>query len=222
MRTLRLLAACGMIAPLLFAAALAVFGALYPGYNPLRQQMSVLGATGAPHAALFNGLGLILPGILIVAFAAGLQKGIRGPEHWLGPAMVALGGAGMLAAAIFRCEPGCVGGTRPAQLHQAASAGIAFLAIAPVVIVPRLRLDPRWARHANRSFAAGLVALGFAVVWALNTELGLGRWEGLLQRAIVAAGLVWLEAMAILLWRRSREAAPGPPASDPGRGGLIR
>jgi hypothetical protein len=197
------MAAGGGLAPLLFALALAVFGRRYPGYNQLRQQMSVLGAAGAPDAALFNGLGLFLPGILIVAFAAGLHQGIRGRDLWLGPVMVVLGGAAMVAASFLRCQPGCVGGTRAAQLHQAAAAGIAFLAIAPVVIVPRLRLDPRWARYANGSFAAGLVALGCAVAWALNTELGLGRWEGLLQRAIVAAGLVWLEAMAILLWRQA-------------------
>jgi hypothetical membrane protein len=200
----RLLALAGLLAPILSILTLLVLGRFYPGYSHARMQISMLGAQGAPQALLFNLFGLGLPGVMTIACAAGLQRGIAGAEDWFGPAAVALGGLGLAAAAVFHCDPGCVGGTRSSDIHQLAASGIGFLSIAPVLMAPRLKQDPRWRAYAPFSLAAGLVALLCGVAWAFSGELGLGQWEGALQRGLGGAGLAWLAAMAAHLLRTAR------------------
>ena len=70
--TLRLLAICGIIAPLLWTFLVYSLGAVYPGYNHVLQYMSELGAIGSPVVWLFNPLAFGLSGILGVVFAYGL------------------------------------------------------------------------------------------------------------------------------------------------------
>jgi len=71
-RMLRILAICGIIGPITYAIVLTVLGVLWPGYNPVRQYMSELGAVDAPHAFLMNVLGFHVLGVSMVALGLGL------------------------------------------------------------------------------------------------------------------------------------------------------
>lgn len=87
----------GPAAALLFAASLIGFAAARTdGYSHATKAVSELGAIGAPSSTAFNLFGLILPGLLIVAFALALgsASGRRvGPWLLVGSgAMLALAG----------------------------------------------------------------------------------------------------------------------------------
>ena len=75
---LAFLAACGMLAPALYIVTWIVAGLLYPGYNQLTQSTSELTSKAAPPAAAavanFGGYAL---GLLVIAFAFGLYRGVR-------------------------------------------------------------------------------------------------------------------------------------------------
>src|SRR3546814_19042378 len=62
MRQLPLSAA--IVAVVLFAAAVAGFGAALDGYSQAIHPVGLLGARGMPPALAFNVLGLVLPGVL--------------------------------------------------------------------------------------------------------------------------------------------------------------
>lgn len=59
----------GPLAAVVWLLALIVFGLRLPGYSQWLHPVSLLGATGVPHATGFNVLGFMLPGML-AAFAA--------------------------------------------------------------------------------------------------------------------------------------------------------
>ena len=73
---LRILALCGIVGPIIYAIVLTVLGLLWPGYNPISQYMSELGAVDAPHPIVMNVLGFQLLGIFMIDFGFGLYRGI--------------------------------------------------------------------------------------------------------------------------------------------------
>ena len=97
----------GIVAPILLTALVLVLGWLEPGYEHRTQTISVLGGVGGIRGLLFN-LGTVLTGLLLIAFAIGLDRGIGGGEgSKVGPILIILGGAGMLGSAVFHCNLEC-------------------------------------------------------------------------------------------------------------------
>ena len=95
---LRLLALCGIVAPISFTTVVVVLGSIQPGYSHLSQTISSLGDIGAPNAAIQN-INFVVTGMLTLAFALGLQRGIGdGKGSKVGPALVALWGMGLIAS----------------------------------------------------------------------------------------------------------------------------
>ena len=87
----RLLAGCGVVGPIAYASVLATLGVLWPGYNPIRQYMSELGAVDAPHALVMNVFGFQLLGISMVALGLGLYRGLsKGWDTVVGVALILL------------------------------------------------------------------------------------------------------------------------------------
>ena len=95
--------------PLLYAAVVGVTGYLTPGYDPLTQWISELGATGALYADLFNVLGPGIFGLLSVVFAAGFWRALKGgPLAFAAAALVTIAGIAGILDGVFPCDPGCV------------------------------------------------------------------------------------------------------------------
>jgi hypothetical membrane protein len=80
MKRLPLLAAAG--AAVLFAAAVAGFGALLDGYSQAMHPVGLLGAHGVPHAVAFNALGFVLPGLLAAFVAWRLRAAMGDDAPW--------------------------------------------------------------------------------------------------------------------------------------------
>ncbi len=105
---LAFLAACGMLAPVLYIATWTVAGLLYPGYNQLTQATSELTSKAAPTivAAVANFGGYAL-GLLLIAFTFGLYRGVRN-SRWLliGSILVGLFGLICVIQPFFPTDPG--------------------------------------------------------------------------------------------------------------------
>ena len=81
----KILAICGIIAPIIFAIIVIIAGFLRPDYSHLTDFVSELGAVGAPNA-IIQRINFVLLGILIVAFTFGLHRGIgEGKGSIIGP-----------------------------------------------------------------------------------------------------------------------------------------
>ena len=80
------------LVPLLYFGSQAVLIPLTPGYDPVRDIVSLLGAAGAPHAQAFN-LAMLASGLGAIAGAVGLIRSSAGPIAVL--AALALGGTGL-------------------------------------------------------------------------------------------------------------------------------
>jgi len=199
---LRILAVCGIVGPIIYAIVLTLLGSLWPGYNPIRQYMSELGAVNAPHAIAMNVLGFQLLGIFMIGYGFGLYRGIgKGWDSKIGVALIVIAGVNMVLVGFFPCDPGCVDES-PTGIAHAITATIASIAttLGMLVISLRLRKDSRW-----RSF--WVFTLAIAVVAIFLSPLPMfsifSPWAGLLQRLGMGLALFWMEVMSIKLLRLS-------------------
>lgn len=197
---LRAVAIAGAVGVVVYVASWVLAGILWPGYDPTRQAISELFASGAPttSARLLVGA-LVATGALLVAFGWMLHRVMPG-EAIAGPVAVTLSGVGTFLVPLIPCSPGCPGaGSTPADTWHTIVAGGGYLAlvIAPLLFSHRLwRPDPTLART---SLAFGLAAgLGFAAYVA-----GLGStYGGLLQRVFNTTADAWLVVMAVAALNR--------------------
>lgn len=197
-RTLRHLAACGILAPLQFTIAWAILGFARPGYSPIRQYISELAEQGARHAGIMVA-SLLALGLLTLAFAAGLHRGIAGvgPGAVIGPALIAVFGAGSIGSAIFRCDPGCGGASRANTLHTLVTyTGLGALTLATLILPLRLGHDRRWAAYRAYSWLTGAAAIA---IYLRGFDAFLG--VGLGQRLFIGVLFLWLAVIALRLFR---------------------
>ncbi len=190
----RLFALSGVIAPILFTGVVIILGFLHPGYSHVSQVMSDLGAVGAPYATIMNA-NIFVSGLLFIAFAYGLHKGIGdGKGSKIGPILVAVSGGFRLGVAIIPL---------PNRLHlQLALAAYITITIAPLIISRRLKQDSRWQGYRLYSLATGVTSVILLFVFLGGAG---GPWYGALQRIFFAPSLIWIEVMAIRLLRLSNQ-----------------
>jgi len=195
-RTLRLLAVCGVIVPILYTIVVIILGALRPGYCHRAQLLSELGEAGAPNAIIMNTAGFSLLGALMIAFAFGLNRGIsEGKGSKVDPALLAVHGAGYVAVGFFPCDPGCLAVSFTGVMHVWASfiIGISFI-LALFLIARRFKNDRRWENYRLYTWATSVVMMNLIMFEG---------WTGALQRIFVGASLLWTEVMAVKLLRLS-------------------
>lgn len=127
-RSMRWLAACGIVVPVVDVLVTVWLGALDPGFSHARQYISELGEERRPHAAVFN-TWCVLYGLLLAPFAVALRCGTGA---WLGPgAFFAVAGLSVLGG-VFPCDPGCEGRTAAARVHHlTGEAGVVVVLLTP-------------------------------------------------------------------------------------------
>ncbi len=193
---LKFYALCGVIAPVLFTIIVITLSLLRPGYSHVSQAISELGSVGAPNAIVQDG-NFILLGLLIIAFAYGLHKGIGdGKGSRLGPILVAVFGAvAAIGDGIFPL---------PGPLHQPLFiVGVIAFMIGILIITRRLKRDTNWQGYRLYSLGTGVIAIVLFIVllsYAISTNGG-GPWFGALQRLFLAPLFLWIGVMAIHLLR---------------------
>lgn len=196
----RLLAFAGLLIPIWFLGGSLVFGALRPGYDPLVYAISRLGEQGGGNALAWNLVGFGATGLLYLAFALALLRGLgRGAlGAWL-VGLTAVAGLALLASSKFSCDPGCVAvpTSTDGWLHDVFGLlYFAVLAAMPLVGWRAFAARDDWRGLARTSLLVGLllVALFFASPFLFGTShVGLG------QRLYLITAFAWQAVVAVRL-----------------------
>jgi hypothetical membrane protein len=204
----RALAVCGMLAPGVFTAAWLIAGFVQRDYDARREDISGLAAETAEHPWIMI-CGLIVPGLLTIGFASGLYRAVGSK---LGPALVAVAGAGLVALGPLRndcsiltaaCEAHVEAGN--ASWHHTAHDLLSIPVFAAAVLAPAV-LGHRFARDSRRD---GFMRLSLATTPLLAVLFVLGgvevipSWNGVLQRVGATAAFAWMAVAAFQVRARS-------------------
>lgn len=214
--------ACGILSPLLYAAADALAGLRWASYSFRDQTISELGALGAPSRPLFSVL-LILVYLLLTAFGVGVWRSARGRGglRVAGGLLVALGvmalTVGQLVPMRMRgAEQGLTGLLHLVEGAVAVAMILAAIGFAASVLGRRFRV-----------YSAVTVVLMLAFgAWsgmdAPRVEAGLATpWLGVRERVFWYAYQLWFAVLAVTLLREGPEDAGARRAdslSGPGPG----
>lgn len=204
-RSTSLAAVTGVAGAAWIAFSALAAGLAQPGYSHRSQFLSELGARGARHEDLMSLAGFLPAGLLLLAFAIFAARAAPGGAGTkLGFAGLWFYALGYVAAAFYRCDPGCdMIDPSTSQVVHTAIGGLGYVAGAASIILLGVA-SRRWPGAGVLSplgIAGGIVALGalplMAPEWA---------YKGLAQRVVEAAVLSWIVACALYL-RPSRSAA---------------
>ena len=196
------------MAALLWGGSVLYFPTLHLRHDPGRNLFSELGAVGAPGGPLFNLLGFLIPGALVIVLALALNALAGGPRRSpVGPALLASGGLAFIMAGLFAPDMRQLGSVITLGhvfLIQASS--VAFAA-AMIPLGARLRADPRfaWLGALSPLFILFFVAeIGWQVVWRASGAVEPG-WG---QRIGFFGWFLWVAIAGALAARPAADRAP--------------
>ena len=197
----------GVIAGPLYVAVALAQALTREGFDLTRHQWSMLANGGPGWIQIAN---FVITGLMVTAFAIGMRRGmVGGPGARWAPRLIAVYGASLIAAGIFRADPalGFPAGTPDGPgsvswhglLHFAAG-GVGFTALAAACIVMARRFGAAGSRGwAVFSMVTGVVFLtGFAMI---ASSVG-SPTATLLFTGAVLLVWTWISAVALHLYRR--------------------
>lgn len=196
-----MLATC--LALLCFAGAVVGMGATLDGYSQSVHPVELLGATGIAHAAGFNMLAFIVPGLLIASVAlTGVARGVgMSLASRLGAWIALFSASSFVALGLLPLDA-----TRldaPANRLHAAAWSLWWLTSATSASLAFAGAGRGRGGHAARLAAAWLVP-GFALLAPMG-------WSAVAQRLAFAAWFAWWLLIAAAI---SRSAASAPRSSQ--------
>ena len=199
------MAVLGILGVLAYVAAWAIGGMVWDGYDPTRQAISELFATGAPTATRASlSAGLVASGLGLVAFGWAMDVGLPGRGR-LGPWLAVVSGVMTVAVVFVPCTAGCPGyGTSVTDSLHVLTAGSGYVALmlAPLAIAWRVRDHLPWLA------VAGWVLGGGSLVLFLVRTAGFGTAStGLEQRIFNTAADAWYVLAAVAIIRRTHARA---------------
>ena len=185
-----------ILGALLFIFMVVAIGVMTPDYNPIGQFVSELGAVDAPFSAVMNFVGIVPFGSAIILFALGFfTRAHFGHLTVLGGALLALSGAGLVAAGFSPCDVGCpFEGSRTQLIHNWTAFSAFILAFFSAIWIG---VSALWGAKRVFPLLAGIVA---AAAMGISFNLmGAGGLDhpmiGLYQRAFLLALCLWLIAI---------------------------
>ena len=201
---LKILALCGILAPIIYVLSLVIGNILDPSYSQVGKTVSELIQQGAPNRDLLNTI-FIVYNILLIPFAFGLYYGLR--KGWarnviLG-ALVINGVLGVAWTLFFPLDVGGKSESLTGQLHLIVGALVVPLIFALELSFWRsARKDSRWQGYGRFSLAifAITLAFGFTTVAFVNSD-----YRGLLERITTGSFLLWVEVLALKLYSLSKQ-----------------
>lgn len=207
-RRLALLSLAGQLAWVVFAI---VAGAVEPGYSATRDAISFLGADTAERPWVFE-TAVAIWGLAFIAVATALS--LDAPRSWrgqLGPALIALTGVAQILVGFpfpLDCrdtiDAGCEARELAGQVswqHEAHSwayvIGADALLLSVFAMAWRFRGDPRWGRADLLTLCSALLGLPIFAGLFFLADNGIDGNYGLVQRLSLAAGAIWVAALAV-------------------------
>lgn len=202
--------AAAVAVPIVYFGVQVAIMPFHPGYDALTQPASALGAHGAPHAFLFN-LGVLLTGLLTVAAAWGIGRGLaaagaRTALAWLAGLALLSSGLASLNAGIFHL---------PDPRHNPGWLGAGMFLFPPILLAAVWRFDKaRGLRFRLVACLAGIALL--APVMAGLTPIDRASYGGLLQRFVALALILPVSFAGLwLYWRLRSDRRSAGPANLP-------
>ena len=206
----RLLALCGIFAPLLYAFTVVLGGVLTPNYSHITNAISELIESGATYKTLLDPL-FDLYNILIILFAVGLYYARNARRSFATGtiALAATGVAGLLMTLFFPQDPRGMPASLAGQMHIALAAAESLLTIVLVFLMGvAFRSDEKWSRFSTYSLVTGVLIIITGAATALATAQGSGVL-GLLERCTIGLFLLWVFVVAVRSYRIT-----GRPSAD--------
>ncbi len=200
--THRILALCGLIAPLLFVFTAILGGALRPGYSHISDTVSELFSPGSPNRLLLSALHTLFA-VLLVLFGIGVLEFVRGSRSstrtgtfgaW---SFVAMGVVSISTATIFHQDAWGSAPTLFGEMHQILSGVISILSMLLLGIWSyRSGIFPRFRAYSFATVLAVLLAAGLFIA-----SFG-GPMMGLTERLAILVGFQWTFTLAALILAR--------------------
>jgi hypothetical membrane protein len=190
---------CGIIAPLIFTLEIIIIGIFHPNYNHITQYISELGAINAPFAIFYNIL-LSISGILILIFSFGLFKELDDKFiiKILGSVFIAISGLSFFLIGFFPCDPDCINITIIGLIHgNLANAAQIPLLIAPLLLSNSFKFDKS---NFIKYYSIFTTILGIVFFIIYKSYIFEG-YTGLFQRISFGIPLLWIEIIAIKMFR---------------------
>jgi hypothetical membrane protein len=216
---------CGIAGPALVAVIAVVAAIRSPGYSPLSDTISDLAAQDAPHSLVMR-TGLVIFGLLTIAFAAGLAASIAVRARFL-QLLIALFGLCIVLLGIFQDYSEVPGAPRNREGYLHNSFGliaIASLLGAMIVLGSVAREDPRWRPFAEVNRVTLLIVLITATLFLRGPK----ETEGLYELVLFGAALVWMARIALSVLSPPQDhtvsadlPATGPPLGAAGQDSLA-
>lgn len=188
-----------------------ILSALDQNYKPVTMALSVLGGVNGIRGIIFNS-SLALFGALLINFSVGLHQTINsGKGSKMGPIMTAIGGLGMIGAALFHCDAGCANilidltPTGAAHIYITIIAGT-LLTFSPFLIYARLKKDIEWRQYQLPTLVCGLLIFFPNVIFWINHFTAIGSSVGnIMQKIPIFFLLLWVGVMSEKMWRLSNQ-----------------
>ncbi len=196
----RILLACGIAAPLLYLAMVALVPMRWEDYSSTSQTVSELSAIGAPTRALWVPLGFVYT-LLITAFGWGIWASARGnrPMRVVGALMIITGVIG------FFWPPMHLRGTEPSltdTLHIVWTAVSGLLTLVAMGCAAAA-LGKRFRIYCIASIVVLLTTGAMTSVDAPKIAANLPTpWIGVWERFSIVFWMLWLLVLAVALLRR--------------------
>lgn len=197
----------GWLASLWFGVAVWVAG-VRDGYAPALRAVGDLGAMGAPDAMLFNLVGFIVPGVLLLVFAWALEGAMArdgsGRGGRLGTGLLMISALAFAAQGVFAFDLAEPDGAA-SQLHASALAfALLGLMAGAIFIAASLRRAPGWR---GLSMLGPALAAMLLLFLAQPPQAWLPMLEGRIghaQRLVFGVYFLWFVLASVIALTRKR------------------
>jgi hypothetical membrane protein len=199
-RTLyRLLALCGIAAPIILIVLIVIGAAVTSGYSHVSEPISQLAATGSPHPAWLKS-GFIIYGIMIIGFGFLLYRSVRDQRFaWVVLLFFVLHGVGFLLGGVFSDDPITAESVSTASgvLHNVfIIIGCSSFVVAMLTYAWLRHNDPRW-RLIARIFIVFLIII--LLTFAISQIPEFVPAVAVLQRVYGFLSIILIETASIKL-----------------------
>jgi hypothetical membrane protein len=210
----RLLMLCGLLAPVVYVAAVILGGILSPDYSHKSQAVSELIEAGAPNKGLLNPMFAVY-NLLTGAFGLGLFLTVRASSQTEGRLSGSLGALALVFEAMvgfvtifFPQDPRGAAPTFTGATHIVL-AGLSSLATAVTILLMGVwfRKVPGLRGYGTYSLTTVVIIFitGGLAAWAVPTN---NPFAGILERLVIGAFLQWLVVIALKMYPSVMSSLP--------------
>jgi hypothetical protein len=202
---------CGILAPIVYAAAVVLGGILRPGYSHISQFVSELIAAGAPNKSLLDPL-FALYNLLTIAFGLGLVMTVRASSETrkvigiLGALVLMAEGVFGLVTIFFPQDPIGAPSTSTGMMHIILASMSSLTTMLSILLMGFwFSKQPGMQSYGLYSFLSVAFVFVFGIL-ALVTGANRSPILGLMERLTIGGVLQWLLVIALKFYSRKQMA----------------